>query len=154
MHSATDTIRHLARDVVDASRDRPRRRHWTAPVMQRCHCKLHNEMSPELAESPSLSSGELRKHYVYIYSTGEWPNDFTETVIVPLQKKPNATECGDHHTISLISHASKILLNILTKRLEAKVDSIHFVGEDQFGFRKGRGTRDAIASFIAMLFIR
>jgi len=80
-----------------------------------------------------------------IYSTGEWPNDFTKTVVVPLQKKPNATECGDHHTISLTSHASKILLKILVKRLETKVDFIHFVGENQFGFRKGRGTRDAIA---------
>jgi len=80
-----------------------------------------------------------------IYRTGKWPNDFTETVMVPLQKQPNATECGDHRIISLISHVSKILLKILTKRLEAKVDSIYFVGEDQFGFRKGRGTGDAIA---------
>ena len=88
---------------------------------------------------------ELIRLCQQIYRTGEWPNDFTETVMVPLQKKPNATECGDHRTISLISHASKILLKILTKRLEAKVEAIHFVGEDQFGFRKGRGTRDAIA---------
>jgi len=68
--------------------------------------------------------------------------------MVPLQKKPNAKECCDHRTISLqalVSHASEILLTILTKKLEAKVDSIHFVGEDQFGFRKERGTRDAIA---------
>jgi len=64
--------------------------------------------------------------------------------MIPLQKKPNATECGDHRIISLISHVSKILLKILTKRLEAKVDSIHFLGEDQFGFRNGRGTRDVI----------
>jgi hypothetical protein len=80
-----------------------------------------------------------------IYLTGEWPSDFVETVMVPLKKKPNATECSDHRTISLIVHASKILLKILAKRLEGKVEAIHFVGEDQFGFRKGRGTRDAIA---------
>ena len=35
------------------------------------------------------------------------------------------------------------MLKILTNRLESKVEGIHFV-EDQFGFRKGRGTRDAI----------
>ena len=80
-----------------------------------------------------------------VYSTGEWPADFLRKVMAPLQKKPNATECSDHRTISLIVHASKILLKILTKRLEAKVAAVSFIGEDQFGFRKGRGTRDAIA---------
>lgn len=80
-----------------------------------------------------------------IYISGEWPNDFKETVMIPLQKKPNATECSDHRTISLISHAAKILLKVLKKRLEAKTEAIHFIGEDQFGFRAGKGTRDATA---------
>jgi len=51
-------------------------------------------------------------------------------------------ECADHRTISLISHASKILLKILTKRLEAKAEM--FIGKTQFGFRRGCGTREAI----------
>src|SRR6478609_5379878 len=54
----------------------------------------------------------------------------------------NAFECSDHRTISLISHASKILLKILTNRIEAKVRD--FIGQNQFGFRKGCSTRDAI----------
>src|SRR6476619_11426 len=63
-------------------------------------------------------------------------------VIIPLQKKMNAVECSDHQTISLISHASKIFLKILTNRIEAK--AMDFIGQNQFGFRKGCGTRDAI----------
>src|SRR6478609_5327045 len=51
-------------------------------------------------------------------------------------------ECSDHRTISLISHASKILLKILTNRIEVKARD--FIGRNQFGFRKGCGTRDAI----------
>src|SRR6476619_177158 len=47
-----------------------------------------------------------------------------------------------HRTISLISHASKILLKILTNRIEANARD--FIGRNQFGFRKGCGTRDAI----------
>jgi hypothetical protein len=77
-----------------------------------------------------------------VYNEGVWPEDFTRVVMIPLQKKPNALECGDHRTISLISHASKILLKILTKRIEAKAKG--FIGQSQFGFRKGVGTRDAI----------
>src|SRR6476469_7010997 len=49
---------------------------------------------------------------------------------------------NDHLTISLISHASKILLKIPTNRIEAKARD--FIGRNQFGFRKGCGTRDAI----------
>src|SRR6476469_4102957 len=69
-------------------------------------------------------------------------SDFTRVVMIPLQKKMNAGECSDHRTISLISHASKILLKILTNRIEAKARD--FIGGNQFGFRKGCGTRDAI----------
>src|SRR6476469_8438853 len=71
-----------------------------------------------------------------------WPSDFTRVVMIPLQNKMNAIECSDHRTISLISHASKILLKILTNRIEAKARD--FIGRNQFGFRKGCGTRDAI----------
>src|SRR6476661_8624329 len=62
--------------------------------------------------------------------------------MISLQKKMNAVECSDHRTKSLISHASKILLKILTNRIEAKARC--FIGRNQFGFRKGCGTRDAI----------
>ena len=88
---------------------------------------------------------ELVKICQTIYESGEWPDDFMQTIMVPLEKKANATECGDYRTISLISHASKIMLKILTKRTEAKAEAINFIGEDQLGFRKGKGTREAIA---------
>lgn len=77
-----------------------------------------------------------------MYQKGVWPEDFTRVVIIPLPKKENAVDCGDHRTISLISHASKIMLKILTKRIEAKVRD--FIGRNQFGFRREVGTRDAI----------
>ena len=31
-----------------------------------------------------------------MYAQGEWPRDFTKVVMVPLKKKANAVECGDH----------------------------------------------------------
>jgi hypothetical protein len=77
-----------------------------------------------------------------IYETGEWPEDFTKAVMIPIPKKANAVECADHRTISLISHASKILLKIIAKRIEHKAELI--MGNTQFGFRRGCGTREAI----------
>ena len=73
---------------------------------------------------------------------GVWPEDFTKVIMIPLQKKVNAVECGDHRTISLISHASKILLKVTMKRIEAKIKD--FIGRNQFDFRRWCGMRDAI----------
>ena len=84
----------------------------------------------------------LEKICGQIYDTGDWPQDFTAAVMIPLQKKANAVNCEDYRTISLIAHASKIILKILTKRIEAKAAGV--IGKTQFGFRKGCGTRDAI----------
>ena len=77
-----------------------------------------------------------------MYEQGEWPEEFTKVVLIPIPKKSNATECGDYRTISLICHASKIMLKILTKRIEHKVQN--FISKNQFGFKRGCGTRDAI----------
>lgn len=52
-----------------------------------------------------------------IWKTGRWPRDWTESVFVPLHKKGSTTACGNYRTISLISHASKVLLHIVNQRL-------------------------------------
>ena len=49
-----------------------------------------------------------------------------------------------YHTISLISHVSKIMLKILQARLQQYVN--HELPDIKAGFRKGRGTRDQIAN--------
>ena len=77
-----------------------------------------------------------------IYNSGIWPDDFTKSVMIPIPKKPNAMDCAGCRTISLISHASKILLKILNNRIQSKADLM--LGKTQFGFRKGCGTREAI----------
>ena len=77
-----------------------------------------------------------------IYKEGVWPSDFKRSVLVPLEKKRNATRCEDFRTISLILHATKVVLRIIKRRLETKVEE--FLTNNQFGFRKKRGTREAI----------
>jgi len=76
-----------------------------------------------------------------IYETGEWPKDFTEVTVIALRKKPQATKCSDNRTISLMAHTAKIVAKILRRRIEKKIEDV--LG-DQFGFRRGKGTRDAI----------
>ena len=60
--------------------------------------------------------------------------------MIALRKKPPATKCSDHCTISLIAYTTKIVAQIL-RRIERKIENA--LGEDRFGFKRGKGTRDA-----------
>ena len=65
------------------------------------------------------------------------------SVFIPIPKKGNAKECSNYHTVTLISHASKVMLKILQARFQQYVNCE--LPDAQAGFRKGRGTRDQIA---------
>jgi len=62
--------------------------------------------------------------------------------LIALKKKPEATKCSDHYIIILIAHTAKIVVKILRRRIERKIEDV--LGGDQFGFRTGKRTRDAI----------
>ena len=38
------------------------------------------------------------------------PQDWKRSVFIPIPKKGNATECLNYHTITFISHASKVII--------------------------------------------
>jgi hypothetical protein len=61
--------------------------------------------------------------------------------MIALKKKPQATKCSDQCIISLIAHTAKIVAKILRRKIEKKVEDV--LGEDQFGFRRGKETKDA-----------
>jgi hypothetical protein len=77
------------------------------------------------------------------YETGECPKDCTEVTMIALKKKPQATQHSDLRTINLIAHTAKIVKKILRRRFGKKVEDV--LGEDQFGFRRGKGTKNATA---------
>src|SRR5574337_1076825 len=53
-----------------------------------------------------------------ICKTQQWPQDWKRAVFIPIPKKGNAKECSNYHTITLISHTSKVMLKILQARLQ------------------------------------
>ena len=59
-------------------------------------------------------------------------------------KEKQCQKCSNYRTITLISHASKVMLKILQARLQQYLN--HELPDVQAGFRKGRGTRDQIAN--------
>ena len=86
----------------------------------------------------------LHSLFQQIWKTQQWPQDWKRSVFISIPKKGNAKECSYYHTIALISHASKIMLNILQARLQQYVN--RELPNVQAGFRKDRGTRDQVAN--------
>ena len=62
--------------------------------------------------------------------------------MIAVKEKPQVTKCGNHHTISLIAHTAKIIAKVLRRRIERKIEDV--LAEDQFGFRRKKGTRHPI----------
>ena len=79
-----------------------------------------------------------------IWKTQQCPQDWKRSVFIPIPKKGNVKECSNYPTTALTSHASKVMLKILEARLQQCVN--HELPDVQAGFRKGRGTRDQIAT--------
>ena len=77
-----------------------------------------------------------------IWQTGEWPTPWTQSLIIMLPKKGNLQQCQNYRTISLISHASKVMLKVILNRMKPMAEEI--IAEEQAGFRSKRSTTEQI----------
>ncbi|PNF39764.1 hypothetical protein B7P43_G04711 [Cryptotermes secundus] len=66
------------------------------------------------------------------------PDQWKESITVPVRKKGDKTDCSNYRGISLLSISNKILSNILLSRLSPYIDQI--IGDHQCGFRRNRST--------------
>ena len=84
-----------------------------------------------------------------VWETGIWPDEWTESVFIPLPKKGDLLQCINYRTIALVSHASKILLRVILERIQSKLETE--IAQEQAGFRPRRGTRDQITNLRIIL---
>jgi hypothetical protein len=65
-----------------------------------------------------------------------------ESIVIPIHKKADKTDCRYYHGISKLSTSYKILSNILLCRLILYADEI--TGAHQFGFQCNRSMTDQV----------
>ena len=74
---------------------------------------------------------------------GKVPEEWRIGLIVPIRKrKGEVQDPGKYRGITLLSHTMKLLERILDARIQKRLE--HEFGEEQQGFRKGRGTTDGM----------
>jgi len=70
------------------------------------------------------------------------PEKWKESIIVPIYKKGDKTDCNNYTGISLLPTTYKILSNILLSSLIPYMEEV--IGDHQCGFRCNRSTTDHI----------
>jgi hypothetical protein len=85
---------------------------------------------------------EIHRLICCIWNEEELPQQWKESIIVPIYKKGDKTDCNNYRGLSLLSTAYKILSNILLAKLTPHVNEI--IGDHQCGFRRNRSIRDQI----------
>ena len=96
-----------------------------------------------------MTLNKLHAICVEIWESGIWPEEWTQSVFIPLPKKGDLLQCSNYRTIALVSHASKILLRVILERMQTKLD--REIAQEQAGFRPKRGTRDQITNLRIIL---
>jgi hypothetical protein len=77
-----------------------------------------------------------------VWNKEELPDQWKESIIAPVYKKGDKTDCNNYRGISLLSTSYKIVSNLLLSRLGPYIDEI--TGDHQCGFRRDRSTTDQI----------
>lgn len=93
---------------------------------------MHNLLSP-IAFICNLS-----------FETGIFPSPFKKAIITPVFKAGDKSSPTNYRPISLLSTLSKILEKLANKRLMTYLSSHSILAPNQFGFRHGRSTDDAV----------
>jgi hypothetical protein len=108
---------------------------------------LKNYKSPGIDQIPAelIQIGdEILRHINYIWNKEELPDQWKESIIVPVHKQGHKTDCSNYRGISLLSASHTILPNILPSRLSTSTYIVKITGDHQCGFRRNRSTTDQI----------
>jgi hypothetical protein len=84
---------------------------------------------------------EIHELIIPIWNKEELSHQWKESVVVPIHKKGDKTDCSNYRSISLLSTSYKMLSNILLSTLIPYSDKI--IG-DHRDFRHNRSTTDQI----------
>jgi hypothetical protein len=72
------------------------------------------------------------------------PDQWKESIILPVHKKGEKTDCSNYRGISLLSTSYKIVSNILLSNLSTYMYIDKMIGDNKCGFRRNRSTTDQI----------
>jgi sorting nexin-29 len=110
--------------------------------------KWYNSPGPNQITTELIKAGgeticsKINRLTCSTWNKEELAQQWKESIIVPIHKKGDRTDCNNYRGISLLSTAYKTLSNILLATLTPYVNGI--VADNQCGFHRNRSTNDQI----------
>ena len=120
-----------------------------------------SKLKPGKAAGPDMIIGEMLKYasneiapffvklFNYMFDYGLYPQNWAESIILPLYKKGDRNDPGNYRGISLSDISSKVYGSIINKRIQSWVNEHNLTGEIQAGFKSGYSTIDHAFSLMA-----
>lgn len=81
-------------------------------------------------------------------ATGKFPKCLKHATVIPIYKKGPKDDVGNYRPISMLNTISKIFESLMKKSLVHYLESKSILSPEQFGFRQGLSTFDALNSYI------
>jgi len=99
--------------------------------------KLKNHKSPSTDQIPAdlikaagrTTRCEIHKLIISIWNKEEFPDEWKESIIVPIYKKGDKTYCNNYRGISLLLTTYKVMSNILLSKLIPYAEEV--IGDNQ-----------------------
>ena len=86
-----------------------------------------------------------------LFDNGIFPEDWTQSVILPIHKKGDINDPSNYRGISLSDISSKLYGTVINRRLQEWVELHNLTGEYQAGFKKGYSTTDHLFTLLGCI---
>ena len=105
----------------------------TNRMLKKEKTKFANKLAPLINES---------------LSAGIFPFVLKRAKVIPIFKKGDKTKMTNYRPISLLPVLSKVFEKVINNQITNHLNTHKIIDENQFGFRSGHSTEDAIAKFV------
>ena len=122
----------------------------TIMTLKNSSCTDIYEISSTLIKaSVDVVSCPLAELYNRCILVGQFPECLKISKVIPIFKNGDVNAPSDYRPISIVPYFGKVFEIILKKRLEFFLEKYKIINPNQFGFRRGRSTVQAVSKIVA-----
>ena len=141
-HRGGDSLGRDLKKIIPASTEEPQNTLHTE--VEETISRIKRNKSPgtdEITTEMIQAGGEQLVRQIYWLCNKAWsertiPEEWSKSILVPVPKKGDLSQCENYRTIFLINHKGKILLIVLLNRLKHQLEP--HLSEVQAEFRQDR----------------
>ena len=149
--NSDDPLKYMDNPLMNSFFVRPTTEHEVEFVllkMKNKNCNLHDVPTYIIKRLSPILSPVIADIFNMSVTNGSFPNCLKFATIVPVFKKGNPKLKENYRPISTISIFSKLIEKLMSNRIIEFLEKYEILYDNQFGFRKGFSTSDAVLRLV------